>query len=384
MKQINKNSYQGFLAVFIFLFFATPCLLAGFNFRMDPNSRYHFSVGDELLKQLADSQDTLLTLPSNSDDRALLKKYIKLTRTQQRDFLVLGGSRVLNIQPNMLSDTYKSSFLNAGVTAGTIRDYIALWQLIKDYGLHPKIVLIGIEEQSLNSISQNNHYLSILEYYEAFFSKGISLRIKLMGLTTDLKDLLSLSSTISSIKMALHPKSSFVRPHLLSMKNFDYSVYARTPAFSVLYPHAYEHRALDTVNAEGEANGRGEQKVFEMWNQKDARGNDQLRALLRDIKKSGAVPVLVGFPYHPEANRVIAQSARAQINLNVFVDALSRLAVDEGVYFYDAIFQHRDLLSPIDFIDGAHLGQSATYKLLTAVSSDSKLELAATKWTAES
>jgi len=286
---------------------------------------------------------------------------------------VLGGSRVANLRAEMFSGDYDRGFLNTSVTSGTIRDYVAIWQMMKQNGFKPGVVFIGVEEQSLNSASQNDKYLSILESYESFFEKGASPRVRLMGLTTDLKDLLSLQTTAASLKSVFGDSAGEGR--LIERKDYTGAEAARTASLSLLYPKSYRNRPAQTVEAEGNDNGRAELKVFQKWNAADRRGYEQLRALIRDIQKSGARPVLIGMPYHPEAYRLIADDAAASRNLQTFVTELKNIAASENASFYDAISEHAADFTGRDFIDGVHLKVMPNYTLLEKAAASAGLSL---------
>ena len=128
---MRNDRYQIFLFRFLALFVVFPLLLIAFNYSVDPNHRYRFSVPSGSLHRLARSEDLVLTLPKNYDDRALLKKFIPQAVPPR--ILVMGGSRVLNIQSEMFRSG-AGPLLDTAVMAGTIRDYVALWQLVKRRG----------------------------------------------------------------------------------------------------------------------------------------------------------------------------------------------------------------------------------------------------------
>lgn len=365
---MNTITHKKFNLRFLALFFLFPAALILFNFSIDPNHRYRFGVPTETLVKLARSPELVLTTPENYDDRALLKKFIPVSVPPR--ILVMGGSRVLNIQAEMFKD---SGLLNTAVMAGTIRDYVALWQIAKQAGFRPEIIFIGVEEQSMNSVSQNNRYLSIFEYFSAFYDSGLSLRQSLMGLMTHLKDLLSFETTAAAVKILGHNRRQ--NPEILPRKSYDENRHARTHSFSLLYPAGYEIRTPDVVNTWGRANGEGETKVFEKWNPQDRRGYHHLIALIEDIQRQGGKPVLVGMPYHPEAYKIIRSSARAYENMRLFVSELRKLSEKEGVYFYDAIEEHHAEFEEEDFLDGAHLKISDNYRLFRNVDQAANLGL---------
>jgi len=358
---MKNNSYKLFLLNFLIFSIAFPLIVMGFNYSVDPNHRYRLSVSSETLSELAQSPDRVLTLPVNYDDRALLKKFIPAAKSPK--ILVMGGSRVLNIQADMFQT---GPLLDVAVMAGTIRDYVALWQIVRQSGFKPEFVFICLEEQSMNSISQNNRYLSILEYFNAFYDQGgLSLRQNLMGLMTNLKDLLSFQTTAASIKILKESRRQ--TPELRPRKDYDVTLAAKTHSFSMFYPIRDEMRTPAEVNPMARSNGEGEIKVFEKWNPLDSKGYNHLIALIQDIKKHGSKPVLVGMPYHPEAYKMIRANAKTYKNLLLFVSELKKICDREGLFFYDAIEEHHAEFQGEDFLDGVHLKMTDNYRLFRNV-----------------
>jgi hypothetical protein len=239
--------------------------------------------------------------------------------------------------------------------------------MIEQQGFRPKIVFVCLEEQSLNSISQNDRYLSIYEYYTAFYEQGISVRPMLMGLTTNIKDLLSFETTRASFELLLGKSVRESGGKLMSRANYDRTLPVRTHSFSMIYPNAAKGQHPKNTLAEGKANGVGETRVFEKWNRSDVRGYDHLRALLRRIKRTGARPIVIGLPYHPEAYRAIRRSPVAYANMLCFVEEMKRIAKSEDVFFYDAIEIRHDDFKADDFLDGVHLNQPQSYRLFKDV-----------------
>lgn len=365
-----RPNYRNSVLLFIFFFIMTPTVLIVFNYTMDPNHRYRFSVPSDVLSTLSQSNDKVLTVPPNYDDRALVKKFILASEPPQ--VVVIGGSRVLNVQDDFFVEPYRSHLLNTAVMAGTIRDYVAIWEIIESQGFKPQYVFICLEEQSMNTYSQNDRYLSIYEYYSAFFNQGASLRQQLMGLTTNLKDLLSMQTTGGSFAILMQQSESSW--NLAPRENYDTTLHAKTQSFSMLYPAQNEQRTPKVVDPMGRANGYGEIKVFEMWNRGDRRGYDHLIALIRRIKRIGATPVMIGMPYHPEAYRLIQTSPKAVDNMLHFIDQLKQIAEDEGVFFYDAIEEHHNDFINADFLDGVHLKRPAEHALFYSVAQAADLE----------
>lgn len=370
MKTYQRKHYGRFVHAFIGFFFFLPAALGAFNYFMDPANRYQFSISEEGLRALSRSYNQVLSLPENYDDRALIKKFIRVTR--EPSVVLLGGSRIGNIQAEMFREPFRRELLNTSVSAGTIRDYVAIWQMVKQRKFRPKFVILGLEQQSLNSVSQNDKYLSIYEHYEAFFQRGLSARVKFMGLTTDLKDLLSLQTTMASWQLLF--KKNQARGVLIP-RSEQGEWAARTNSCSIIYPKDYESKPVELVNRWGLEHGMGDLKVFHHWNRSYRGGYDPLEALIQDIKKSGAVPVVFLAPYHPEAYRLIEQSPKAFGNMQVFVEEIRKIASAEEIFCYDAMIEHHSDFRPEDFSDGVHLKMAPNHRLLKKVDEEAGFDL---------
>lgn len=375
---MTHKNYKSFIYFIIGVYLLTPCLLLALNYSVDPNQRYRFSIPKEDLTKLSRSQDLLLILPDNYDDRALKKKFIEAA--MEPAVVVMGGSRVLNIQPEMFNAPWSHRFINLAMQAGTIRDYVALWQALKDEKFRPQFVFLCVEEQSLNGPSQNDRFLSIYDSYSAFYNEGMSFRTKLLGLTTGLKDLISLQTTLASIKQLSHQNRSVGQ--LISKADHDRSVPAVTSSFSMIYPKILDTRPSEEVHKVGKENGVGEHKVFEMWNRKDRTGYNHLIALIRDMQKEGGTPILIGMPYHPAAYEVIVTSDLATQNMHYFVSELKELAKNENVPFFNAITENLDFKNE-DFMDGVHLKRMANYTLFKRANDFMKLTVISENYKAD-
>lgn len=341
------KNYRYFIRSFAFTGLCSLLALMAFNYVIDPNNRYHFKVTNSDLVRLSQDSKLVLAVPGNYDDRILLKRYIAVSA--KPELAVVGGSRILDLQYPELGNR----FLNAGITAGTIKDYIAIWQVIKQNQKMPQTIFLCVDFQALTRTSQNDRWLSLNSDYEAFFKRGPSGRYAFASFTTQLKDLLSLQTLRQSFA-SLGAKRSSAR--LIPLVNYRKNEPARASSFAFTYPMSYEQMDPGIVAQSARANGEGELKLFKNWNSTDYEYFNLLKMLITDMKEHHVRVALVLMPYHPLSLQIIVSDSTARSNFDSFRQELLLAAQQLEVPYYDGVSDTMTLrCTHDDFYDGVHL-----------------------------
>ncbi len=128
-------------------------ILIGINLWVDPAGLFH----RELERQVAAFQLQGLNAANvrNYDDREVLRYYVDGLEAG-KDVLVFGSSRSMVIDASFFPD---KTMFNASVTAGTLQDVIANYQLFHTRGYVPERIVIGVEPYMLNRNYNNKRYL---------------------------------------------------------------------------------------------------------------------------------------------------------------------------------------------------------------------------------
>ncbi|MDP8212205.1 MAG: SGNH/GDSL hydrolase family protein, partial [Candidatus Zapsychrus exili] len=347
--------------------------LALFNYRVDPNYRYSIHTIRPKLKKLAESNDLALCTPTNYNDRVLIENYMEYVSKPR--ICVLGGSYVLNFQPEMLAFIDRSEFLNLGVTAGNINDYIAIWQLIKDYKKIPDIVIVCVEFQSLCS-SQSKSWISLQKYYSRFFNMQGSILPCILKIQLNLKDLLSLETTIESFRVMIFQEKT---KGFEVVKECDiYSALentgGKTRSFSKVYPKRIDEIDENALESKALYISIGATNAWRHWAPANNTEFQKLEKLLRDIKEVGSAPVLVLMPYHPTVFQAISRDNGSYEKMTVFRNKLLQIARREDACFYDAMLKYRDKYPRKLFRDGVHLSLEGSKIFMRDVLNKSKIQ----------
>lgn len=100
---------------------------------------------------------------TNFDDRLMNKYYID-GLTEPRDVVVLGSSRTMQINASMFPGR---TFFNSSMTAASLADQLAVYQMYVQKGIEPSTVVLGLDPWSLSSDPISPHHGSVIEEYEA-------------------------------------------------------------------------------------------------------------------------------------------------------------------------------------------------------------------------
>jgi hypothetical protein len=223
--------------------------------------------------------------------------------------MILGGSRIMNIR----------GMLNAGVSRGTIQDYINIWESIKLNHKIPKTLILCLDRQSFSEIKDNQSSSD-----DTF--------------------------TRSRVENALNQFFEFITIFKIIDKiAHERKLPAKDATFSFIYPFKYENKSDKEIIRLSYATGVGENAEFKTF--KRLYKFDLLELLMRDIKKHSFMLVIL-LPYSPIVLKVIAFSPDSKKNMEDFRADLCDLCRRLGVYYYDGM---SDRLEDLDFMDGVHL-----------------------------
>lgn len=123
-----------------------------------------FSVNFE--KKIADilQKGYNVTNISNYDER-LLGKYLITGSTACPNVLVLGSSRVMQINSNYFQG---NSFCNNAVSGASLEDLIAIFMLYKEKKCYPKKIILGLDPWTLNENSGQVRWKTLNKEYFIF------------------------------------------------------------------------------------------------------------------------------------------------------------------------------------------------------------------------
>jgi len=114
--------------------------------------RYERGIADLLLQG-----HNVAYISPNYNDRLVQKFYIE-GLSKPKDIVVLGSSRSMQINPRWFS---KGSFFNHSVVAGSLDDYMAIYQLYRQKHWHPSVVIFCLDSWNFYGNSHHGSPLTV-------------------------------------------------------------------------------------------------------------------------------------------------------------------------------------------------------------------------------
>ena len=372
------NRYLGAFLFILAVYLITPLATIVFNYSIDPFERYHAGVRAEDMARLLKSADLLLQVPSNYEDRLLMKKFLQVR--EKPAFAVLGGSRIMNIHEGLLRGEYRSGFLNAGVSAGTVSDYVSIWKAMKRERKIPGILYLEIDAQAIYSNFNGNFSWSTFapDYFAFKLEKGGKKSLKRAWKSVrrlfffHLQRLTSWEWTAKSLEKKNLNRTPFV---LIQNMARNPDVPARTPGFALLYPRASSPLSHEFLEEWGKKNGDYEVRYLADWGSMSDHAFSELSDLISDIAKHGVRLVVVIPPSHPFSYRTVASSSIAFPNMLRFIEAVRVMSEEAGASFFDGLHENRHLVDGMDFVDGVHVNPETNARVMAAAGKAAGLDL---------
>lgn len=300
------------------------------------------------------------------DDRRLQR--VRLAVIPRPAVVAFGSSRVMPLAGGALG-LAPGQFYNAAVTAASVEDYIAFWQLLKRGGRVPDVAIFSIDHWALARSQEQVRWLALADLVREFLDGAGRAPgwggAPLQTLTYEwarFKELFSytvLRASVADLDRAVRGRGrrgtevqESLRRDVVAEQQVGDRRAVRADG-SLIYDRAYAGRGPEQVRQEAErfvqAGARG-LADYRMDRERLAR----LELLWRDMRARGVELVVYLPPYHPAAWALIRGDARAAAALAESAAAVAALAARSGARFRDASDPDRIPCGPEQFYDGDH------------------------------
>lgn len=320
----------------------------------DPAHRWRKRVS---LVRLPTLPGEILVHPVELDERELKARLAAASGAPE---LFLGSSRVQPVGSDIATRP-PDAVLNLGVSGASAEDYLALWQARKETGRLTTRVTIFVDPWVFNIHREQSRWVTnralVLRFATESPDVSAILRASLFegAMKTradELAELVSWPSFRAAIDSLRLRAPEGVR---VEAEDALLPTERATRADGSLI---YDARSRDVDSAKAAEAARVfalakvvySLKSFEL----DTNAVQLLVALVRDMKRSGALPILVAPPFHPLAAELMAERAVPARALGIYRVELQRLAASEGVLLVDALDAATAGCTADDFMDGMH------------------------------
>ena len=345
----------------------TVCLLLGLVLLINGAAAWDRAGHEARMRQLAGEFRPGLALVFSGyvDERRLQKA--RIATIPRPRVVALGSSRVRELSSTAL-DARPGTYYNAGMSAASVEDYIAVWALLRDDGKIPDLAIFSLDAWLFNAAHEQVRWLALGDVVTRFLEQHDEGRrlAPLLGAATyqwyRVKELLSFTVLTSSI-------ADLERP-LSGRRRLGEGVAEALRRDLVPEEEVAGRNAIRADGSVIRAAGRPTLADLRLTAQRYARSGDshlagfrwdaqraqRLELLWRDMKAQGVRVVAYLAPYHPLAWQLLhadpAQAGAVTTTAAFLHDLTGRLQVpfldvsDPGVIpceeaeFYDA--EHAD------------------------------------------
>jgi hypothetical protein len=274
----NASSAKSFVAASCLMFLTILGLVAVTNYVVNPYAWY---------------------APEVVQPQAQLSHKIKVAQLQQAleppPGLVLGSSRVMQVEPAYLQAKTGYAFYNAGVNAATAEDYLAMLRFyLNTFHQPPRTIVLGIDVEAFDSRPASSRLQQVPELWLTILDL-ISLRDRLL-LLSKLLDWYQITSSIRSLIIHFSQRA----PEPLS---------AFLPDGTIRYLDMEKQKANGTFDSSHEiavGKVRKEQR-FAAFHHLSRKRQDVLKAFL-DLCREQHIELIVFLtPLHPEVLQHVSE-----------------------------------------------------------------------------
>jgi hypothetical protein len=351
---------------FVFAFLGCIFAVAAFIYWADPAGRWH-PAGSFPTVTLAE-HDTLVWPANNIDERRA--RETQLRAGAPADLVLMGSSRVFLVDQAMFPRGVR--VFNAGVSGGTIEDFIGFWQELKESRRVPRYLIIFADPWIFGGAYENASWYTLEPYTSRFLRRDSDwilwkVASQAQRYWTNLSELLSWAALRESLEIASTSLNAHETKQFLTTRdsNLDPTRYAYRADGSLIYPadmmaphSAAEIRKISDDFAE-------QQRSYSLA---DWRPSNKALQLFKDVMEDAAslhVRLLIVFPPYQQRTlaKILGFDNRARA-LRTLAAEMKKTAANSDAVFCDAINPVDSGCGETEFMDGMHMLPSCAEKVI--------------------
>ena len=338
----SKNFNFIFLSSFLCLLF----IIGGFNYIVNPHSKYQHRIFRPL------------TSTSHKDKYYLLKKYVT-----SPDVIILGSSRSASLDPDYINTRTSLNTFNSSVNAAMMEDLFTINRFINDYYEDkPKLYLIGLDLRMFKPKVLPNDGLEI------FFTLGQDFNNT--NLYNRIKSHWSFFKSLFSIQQARDAMKVFVFEYLISWPE-PKGYYS--PNGMLIYNNSIEKDRHSLASKIKETNELYINNIYDDYAGMDLNRLRILEDLLLLNHDHNVEVKLFLTPLHPLTKKYLDSHGIYSAHKQQLIEYLKELTHTHPFEFYDLsdIATFEGLAE--EFYDGEHIRVANGHRILDYIFIDSKL-----------
>lgn len=315
----------------------------------------------------------------NIDERRFQRA--RLAAIPRPRLVAFGSSRVMEVSTAMI-EVGPGEFYNAGLSGGTVEDFIALWSVLKATGKAPKVALFAIDISMFNLSLDQVRWLVWSNDVNQFIERAQTGRARMFPDVEPAllawyraKDLMSYAVLAVAFQDLRRLRAGRDRHGADLIRLLDTQLVPETQVAgrralradgSLIYDEGTSNlsaTAVREIALRYAAVDAGGLKNFQ-WNAERAR---RLELLWQDMIDHGVTIIAYLPPYHPLVWRSLSSNRIYGAAIADSRSVVQSLARRLGVKFTDALDPSSIPCGESDFYDGGHARTACVYRLIRRV-----------------
>ena len=332
----GELSPRAFCAIVVSL--VTTCLLvvATVNFIVDPYAQYASDVFEPLVQTSRAQKVQLLA-----------------DMTPAPEGLILGSSRVMKLEPDVLEQQTGCKFLNAGMNHAKSEDHLAMLRHYQSKnGAMPRWVVLGLDVNSFSDQNQTDARL----LSNSDLLPHVSSSVPLSDRFQRWRELFSWQQTKMSLTSIRHPKKQSSEPPLESFREDGLLVYHQREQEIAEGNYDFQG-ALDYTKREYK-------QLLYNFDRLSERRCELFATLARECRQADCQLVVFLTPMHPELHAYVSDSTPYEPRKRELKDFLAKQVHREGFTLVDLSDVSQFGGDPALFVDGVHPLEPNTRKMI--------------------
>ncbi|TVZ55445.1 hypothetical protein OD91_0693 [Lutibacter sp. Hel_I_33_5] len=305
---------------------------------------YEFKIAKIIAKK------NYVTNLHNYDERLFQKEIIK-TMKKAPEIIVLGSSSSMFIDRTLLKN---NNIYNNSVSGASLEDYIAIYQIYKEYNKTPKTIIINIAPYQFNKNSTQERWKSIQHFYYNFYNKK-----EANNEINKYKEFFSLSYFQSSLPKFFKVITGKSEP-LATRNKFNITITELTDG-SHVYGKSYRDASKIEIEKKVSSLLAGDLPSIERFNSIDESIWAEFEKLISDMKKNNIIIEFFLCPLHPKIyNRIEEDYPMVLKTENLII----KYAKYHNIKLYGSFSPTLIGLDETFFYDGMHCKENGIKKIL--------------------
>lgn len=349
--------------------------LVSVNYYGDSANLFKPSYENKIAEIIFDNHNA--TNVSNYDERKLQKEFVN--RIDDRpDILVLGSSRTMLIRSTLFEG---KKFINNSVSAASIEDLIAIYQLYKAKKILPKKIILCVDPWIFNKNNGKLNWKSLTKEYNSFSSGKEITEKKEFILNRKTKQLFSFSyfqASLSNLPSVIEEKMDSTALSLDPVASDDiYNVSSTKLVDGALsYSKEYREASKKLVTIKAQSYIKVKLYAIEDFEEVSPEIFEEFDAFCQEILSNNIELVFFLSPYHPVVFEKLKNEYEIVLEVENKISEYSKQNKIELLGSYDPLKLN---VTGDGFYDGMHSKENTIKKILK-IETDNDVYMPLSEW----